>query len=136
MYEKNLSQQTLKFLWTQDVNDIKFFTNLAKENNLYINGWLLLIALKNPHTIKNLAVCYPACGPLSSICSLLGIAIYMKNCRVMIFVKNSHRKQGIGRDLIEMIRENNSGKIFKSMDGINGSDIFWDKTLFNGNSTK
>jgi GNAT superfamily N-acetyltransferase len=91
------------------INNIKKAAQLALTNRLFVPGWLLRCELVNilKYSYNNyeIALAFKNNIPVG-IC--LKKHRFGNNNQLMVFVKKSHRKQGIGRKLVSFMKDSNS----------------------------
>lgn len=111
---------------SQTVFELKEMAEIALNNNLWIKDWTLqgrLLDIVNGAVdpTAKLAVAYYNDVPI-------GVSLERKSLNgrfVAVFVRVDHRLKGVGRELVSLVKSDSP----KYGEGIDGSLMFWQKTL-------
>ena len=71
---------------------------IAITNRLFVPGWCMRHEMKYPFAVRQAALFYDGEKPV-------GVAIVSEYYDIQVFVRKSHRRQGIGRVLVAHLRK-------------------------------
>lgn len=113
---------------SREISDI---VEILKANRLYVNGWMLrTIYIKHVNDIKNVVVAWKYQNNTDMIPIAVGIILgpyndYNGEPTIMIFVKPSYRRTGIGTTIYNKLKKLNPKLKLSTEYGIKGSDMFY-----------
>ena len=97
----------------------------ALKARLYVSGWYLsecLRAIRADSSLETPIELFKEKG------KAVGVTICFEN-QIMVFVRKSHRRKGIGSILVKRLISNYNLTDFNVDWGIYGSEFFWKKTV-------
>jgi len=115
-----------------DVNDVRFYTQVALDHKLYVHGWMLFeyytktLDTRSDATFFNrprslIGMAYDGTEPIA--------CVFLYASTIGTYVKVPYRRKGIGTKLLnEFIKHHRLNDGFLALNGIKGSVPFYEKS--------